>query len=259
MDTTIGMIYTTNDYDKFKKLEGNRDVKGTKKIVSSINKVGYVLSPILVNENFEVVDGQNRLEALKTLELPVPYIVQKGIGLTECRHLNIGQSNWNTRQFIESYAESGNESYIRLLDLVNDFARQFSIEGVLCAAIPKLINNTGGGPYKLVREGEIFLSAEQYEAARRRLTSMIALGFFDFKERYNMTGRTYWAAVSYAYVHEEVEPAELIRKMNEDPNAIVSCAKVVDQLRYFDDAYNRRRQAHNKVFMASDIQKNKYL
>lgn len=258
-DNTIGIIYTTNDYDKFKKLEGNRDVKGVKKIISSINSVGYVLSPILINEKYEVIDGQNRLEALKTLELPVPYIVQEGIGLEECRHLNIGQSNWNTKQFIRSYAESGNESYKRLLELINDFGKQFSIEGVLCVAIPKLVTNTGGGPYKLVREGEIFLSADQYEIVRRRLTSMIALGFLEFKERYEMTGRTYWAAVSYAYAHEEIEPAELIKRMNEDPNAIVSCAKVVDQLRYFDDAYNRRRQAQNKVFMSSDLQKGAYL
>ena len=126
MDKTIGKIYITDDYDKFKKLTGNRDVKGTKKIVASIKSVGYVLSPILVNENFEVVDGQNRLEALKQLELPVPYIIQNGIGIEECRHLNIGQSNWNTTQFIRSYAESGNESYIRLLDLINDFSKQFS-------------------------------------------------------------------------------------------------------------------------------------
>lgn len=259
MDKEIGKIYVTSDYDKFKKLQGNRDVKGTKKIIASINEVGYVLSPILANEKFEVVDGQNRLEALKRLELPVPYIIQEGVGLNECRHLNIGQSNWNTKQFIESYAESGNESYIRLLNLVNDFAKQLSIEGVLCFAIPKLVTNTGGGPYKRVREGEIFITEEQYEIVRRRITSMIAQGFLEFKERYNMTGRTYWASVSYAYAHEEVEPAELIRKMNENPNAIVACAKVVDQLRYFDDAYNRRRQARNKVFMAADIQKGKYL
>lgn len=258
-DNTIGMIYTTNDYSKFKKLTGNRDVKGTKKIINSIKKVGYVLSPILVNEKYEVVDGQNRLEALKELNLPVPYIMQENIGLAECQNLNIGQSNWNTKQFIESYAESGNESYIRLLDLVNDFSKQFSIEGVLCVAIPKLVTITGGGAYKTVREGEILLSEEQYETVRRRLTSMIALGFLEFKERYNMTGRTYWAAVSYAYAHDEVEPAELIRRMNEDPNAIVSCAKVVDQLRYFDDAYNRRRHPRNKVFMASDLQKGRYL
>ena len=259
MDKEVGKIYITSDYKKFKKLVGNRDVKGTKKIIKSINEVGYVMSPILVNEKYEVVDGQNRLEALREMNLPVMYIMQEGIGIEECRHLNIGQSNWNTKQFIVSYAEAGNESYIRLLELVNDFGKKFSIEGVLCVAIPSLVTNTGGGPYKIVREGEAFLSSEQYEVVRRRLTSMIALGFVDFKEKNNMSGRTYWAAVSYAYVHKEVDPAQLIKKMNEDPNAIVSCAKVVDQLRYFDDVYNRRKQAQNKVFMSSDIQKGAYL
>lgn len=259
MDKIFGQIYVTDDYDKFKKLKGNRDIKSVKKIIASIEKVGYVLSPILVNEKFEVIDGQNRLEALKQLGLPVPYIIQEGIGLEECRQLNIGQSNWNTKQFIESYAESGNESYIRLLDLVNDFSAEFSIEGVLSVAVPSLIKLSGGGSYQKVKDGEIFLTEEQYEVVRRRLTSMLALGFLDFKNRYNMTGRTFWASVAYAYAHEEIEPAKLIKKMNEDPNAIVSCSRVVDQLRYFDDAYNRRTQAQNKVFMASDIQKGKYL
>lgn len=259
MSKTIGEIYVTSDYDKFKKLVGNRDVKGTNKIIKSIERVGYVLSPILVNEKFEVVDGQNRLEALKLLGLEVPYIVQKGIGLKECQSLNVGQSNWNTKQFIKSYADSGDESYKRLLALVNDFSKLLSIEGVLCFANPKLITNTGGGPYAVIRSGKFSLSKEQYEIVRRRITSSIALGFLEFKERYNMAGRTYWASVSYAFAHEEIKPEELIQRMNEDPNAIISCAKVVDQLRYFDDAYNRRRQAQNKVFMASDIQQGRYL
>ena len=259
MSEIIGHIYTTGDYTIFKKLQGNRDVKGTKKIIDSINSVGYVLSPILVNEKYEVIDGQNRLEALKRLGLPVPYIVQEGIGLKECRHLNIGQSNWSTKQFIESYAEAGSESYIRLLDLVNDFAKQFSIEGVLSVAVIRIVSLTGGWKYNQVREGSIDISEEQYETARRRLTSMVALGYVDFKERYNMSGRTYWGAVSYAYAHKDVDPRELIRKMNEDPNAIISCSKLVDQLRYFDDAYNRRKLAKNKVFMAADIQKGLYI
>lgn len=259
MSEIIGNIYTTNDYSLFKKLQGNRDVKGTKKIIDSIKTVGYVLSPILVNEKYEVIDGQNRLEALKQLEMPVPYIIQPGIGLKECRCLNIGQSNWNTKQFIESYAAAGSESYIRLLSLVDDFAKDFSIEGVLAVAVPKTISISGGGAYKQVREGGISLSVNQYETARRRLTSMLALGYLDFKNKHDMAGRTYWGAVSYAYAHKDVDTRDLIRKMNEDPNAIVSCSRLVDQLRYFDDVYNKRRLAKNKVFMAADIQKGLYI
>ena len=70
-DRIYSDIYITADYGKFKKLPGNRDVKGTQKIIDSIETVGYVLSPILVNENMEVIDGQNRLDALRALKLPV--------------------------------------------------------------------------------------------------------------------------------------------------------------------------------------------
>lgn len=58
-------IYKTDDHTLFKKLEGNRDVRSVEKIIKSIDNVGYVLSPILVNEKYEVIDGQNRLEACK--------------------------------------------------------------------------------------------------------------------------------------------------------------------------------------------------
>lgn len=46
-------IERTNNYKIFKKLKGNRDVAPSRvrKIVESINKVGYVTSPVIVNEN----------------------------------------------------------------------------------------------------------------------------------------------------------------------------------------------------------------
>ena len=60
-------IYETTSYSQFKTMEGNRAVKDGRvnKIVESINKIGYVLSPILVNEKMEVIDGQGRLSALE--------------------------------------------------------------------------------------------------------------------------------------------------------------------------------------------------
>lgn len=50
-----------------------------------------------------------------------------------------------------------------------------------------------------------------------------------------------------------------IGETNEDPKAIVACAKLSDQLAYFDDAYNRGLHTGNKVFMAADIQNGLYL
>lgn len=259
MDKTVGSIYETRNYEKFKKLPANRDARTEKRIVESIKKVGYVLSPILVNEKFEVIDGQNRLEALKTLGLPVLYMVQDGIGIEECRNLNIGQANWATKQFIKSYAESGNASYQRLYDLVVEYGGLLSIEGVLSFAVPGLITATGGGRYAGLRDGNIELSEKDYKDAEKAIETVIKLGYYDYKKRNDMTGRTYWSAVAYAYRHPGVSMDRLIRKMNEDPKAIVACAKLSDQLAYFDDAYNRGLHTGNKVFMAADIQNGLYL
>ena len=258
-DRVIGEIFITSDYDKFKKLQGNRDVRGTRKIINSIDKVGYVLSPILVNEKYEVIDGQNRLEALKAKALSVPYIIQEGTGLKECRALNIGQTNWNTIQFVNSYAISGNENYVRLYNLLNDFQKQLALEGVMLMTFVDKIPQAGGANYNFIKEGKANLPEAEYERVRRKITDAIAKGYKDFKDRFEMTCRSFWGAVSYAYQHEEIDEGRLITKMLENPKDIIPCSKITDQLRYFEDAYNRNLPATKRVFMSSDFQRRKYI
>lgn len=253
-------IYETTDYLKFKKLRANRDPRTAEKIIKSINEVGYVLSPILVNEKFEVIDGQNRLEALKALNLPVHYMVQDGIGIKECRAMNTGQSNWTTWQFIESYADSGNESYIRLRELCNEYKKRIGVEGILFIMYPISIPRNGSGvSYDTIKEEHFTCSEKAYQRTRDDINKILSLGFVDFAERYNMTKRTWMGAVAYANVHPKVDIEVLIRKLEKDPKAVVSCSRVVDQLSYFDDAYNKGRKPSGKVFMASDIQRCLYL
>ena len=62
-------ILETTDYGMFKPLLGNRDRKSESKIIDSIQRVGYIISPLIVNEKMEVIDGQNRLAALESLTM----------------------------------------------------------------------------------------------------------------------------------------------------------------------------------------------
>lgn len=96
------VILQTMDYSKFKKLKGNRNVDPVRvqRIIQSIKKVGYITSPLIVNEDLEVIDGQGRLEALRILGLPVEYIVHENIGIDECISMNINQINWVDRDYI---------------------------------------------------------------------------------------------------------------------------------------------------------------
>ena len=123
MDRIVANVYETRNYDMFKKLLGNRDVTEQRiaKITSSINNVGYVLNPCVINGKNEIIDGQGRIEALKRLGLPVHYVIDKDAGLEQCVNLNINGTPWGTLDYIKSYVQQGKQDYINLNELINAF------------------------------------------------------------------------------------------------------------------------------------------
>lgn len=151
--TKVGSIYRTNNYKMFKTIDGNRTTEHSKIILKSIQKIGYVLNPILVNEKYEIIDGQGRFEALKKMEMPIDYYVVRGIGIAECRQMNIGQKNWGVSDFVNSYAEMKDENYMFL----SAFAKQtgWSYECIAYAL-------TGNRSTKPIKDGTISFNAERY-------------------------------------------------------------------------------------------------
>lgn len=87
-------VLRTNDYEKFNHLSGNRIINelNLAKIKKSMEE-NFLISPILVNEHLEIIDGQHRLQAVKELGFPVYYFVNKGYGLKEVQALNSNGKN----------------------------------------------------------------------------------------------------------------------------------------------------------------------
>lgn len=158
-------INVTQDYSLFKRLEGNRGVTRNRaqKIKKSIQKVGYITSPILVNEKMEIIDGQGRFEALKDLGLPIEYIQQENLGIRECVAMNVIQSNWNLKDYILSYAEKGVQSYIYIKNIMDKYKiDNISIIATVTSAISRY--NT-----KLTQSGLLEITEEQYLNALKKL------------------------------------------------------------------------------------------
>ena len=138
------IVKRTDDHSIFKHLVGNRSVARSRveKIKESIKKVGYITNPIIVNERYQIIDGQGREQALAELGLPVDFIVVEGTGINECRSMNIYQSNWKIDDYIWSYAEQGDPSYIRLLHLLKRYKKDGfdykAISSVLCKGLGEM-------------------------------------------------------------------------------------------------------------------------
>ncbi len=118
-------VYSTYNYELFKVLKGNRYVNPAhyKKLLLSI-KDNPLPTIITLNENFEVIDGQHRLECFKELNLPVQYIIREGFGLNECQILNINTSKWTLDDYIDGYCDLGFETY----KLIKEFKEEYGFK-----------------------------------------------------------------------------------------------------------------------------------
>lgn len=73
----MSIIYETSDYSKFKFIQGNRPVNNGV-VYESIKEKNLLRDhPIIVNKDYQVIDGQHRLAAAEKLKLPIYYIISQ--------------------------------------------------------------------------------------------------------------------------------------------------------------------------------------
>jgi len=107
----------------FEKVLGNRPINPmhVKRLAESIKENGFLCNPVIVNESFEIIDGQHRIEAAKLAQSHVYYIVLNGYGLEEVHTLNLNQKNWTKVSYMHGFADMGLHSYIVLRDFFNKY------------------------------------------------------------------------------------------------------------------------------------------
>lgn len=231
-------VYETNDYEKFKTLTGNRttDVRRIRKIEDSIKNVGYIHNPIIVNEKFEVIDGQGRLEALKKLHMSVPYVVQEGIGVKECISMNINQTNWKHIDYIKSYVDIGNQSYIYLYDLIKKFPN------ISTLVVEYAVSETIRFDVSSLMDGKFECTEAQYLNAFNKLQYLENFNFLDYK---NINGRN-WCflyALCFCYDCKKVDNKKLIEKVRTYSYMIDAFVSQLQCLQLLEKIYNMKTRS----------------
>lgn len=121
MDEQFGVIYKTKDYDKFKTIKGNRklNTRNFGKLLKSMTEE-QLISPILVNSNFEIIDGQHRYTTSKELGKYVYYYMVEGYGIDQVRRSNLVSSNWIKSDYLNMHLEAESKDYQEFNDLLKE-------------------------------------------------------------------------------------------------------------------------------------------
>lgn len=252
MRKEIRLIYEEDDYSVFKALENNRDVLQARvnRLIKSIGE-RYVLSPIMVNEKMEVIDGQGRFEARKALGLPIHYYVEPGATIEDCRRMNRYNTTWSILDYVKSHAKSGNENYILALQTLErlniNATRLFSITGKDCHQ-----RNTEEG---LVQRGDLSFTEEDALFAE-----MVMNTTKEIAEALAYTKRLndhFYRSVSVILKFDGYQHERMLKNCALNRSSFVQMSRLEDQLKEFERIYNYRSKNAKSRLYFSDYMRNK--
>jgi len=242
-------IYTTTDYDKFVFTDWNRNISNSRVVlmVESITKVGWLPQPILVNEKFEIIDGQSRVMALKQLGMPVEFIIMPGIGRKECQALNLFQKNWTTKNYIDSYVADNNEHYIWLKEVIARYSKALTTSVVINVAIGKGRSYILGGQKNIiVNDGRFKLSPSEKTYVENVLFYLSR--FSDTIDYVGGRKETFFGAIMFLYQLEELDRERICKVINDARyDGLVSSGTVEGWLQQIETLYNKRLQKCSRV------------
>lgn len=244
-------VYATDNYDVFKKLKGNRPVESARyrKILNSIKLIGWMHNPIVVNEKFEIIDGQGRFKALKTLSLPIEYILIPGLGLEECKKMNENSTTWNSRNFIVSEAELGNENYQRLLNLEGIFHSKknnvCSINTITVICLDMIGNGGNGSATKSIKDGSFVLTEQRYYEVFEMLDYLKELDFY-IKKSHARKGLIQ-TCITWSLEHTDATKEGFMEMMKQNYGRFLDFSKVRDMLGLIQSFYNENKCQKDQV------------
>lgn len=252
---TVNQVNETNDYTMFNVLNGNRNVDKlhVKRLINSF-KTAYLLSPMIVNEKFEIIDGQHRFEAAKALSLPVRFIIANGYGLEEVQLLNTNMKNWKKIDYLNGYCDLKYPEYLKFRNFMREFPN-FGIAACETILTQRLTTNAGGVGTDIDIRGETNKSGrilirsfqegdlviENYELAQEQAKMILEMK--PYYEGYNRAAlvRTMVGIFRIEYYSHE----QFIRKLKNNPSALTHCANIGQYKLLIEDIYNFK--SHAKV------------
>lgn len=226
----VSTILTTTDYSKFRYIHSNRAVvkRHVGLLVESFDKNPQLIAtrPVLVNEDFEVIDGQHRLQACEALGIPVHYIMAPGLDIATAQLMNALQRPWTVMDYANSYSLAGYEDYREFLKMLDEYKLPTTVLMIFA------FGRRGHGLAAKFRKG-MFVLDEDKARMRERLDMLESFGsFFDHWKDYNFA-----MAAWTIFQIEGYSQKRMLSNMKDQPLLRQPSRK--DYLRTMEAIYNR--------------------
>lgn len=233
----VDVVWQTYDYNAFSLMdEGlNRGVDHWMSIVKSMARCP-MMSPIIVNERLEIIDGQNRFFARRYLGLPIEYIVRDGYGVVQARNYNTSHKNWTKQDFVSSYSTEGVESYVLLEQLYLKFPK-----------IPKSVidavatRGVATNPQQIIQSGQLDIgSFEERERVCMMLMAYATTPNYMSPSRMIIESTKWCRAYLTIYLkNPDFDPKRLRRNAIAAPSYLYPSATVKETCSIIEKLYNR--------------------
>tara|TARA_R100001460_G_scaffold77120_1_gene118072 strand:+ start:71 stop:859 length:789 start_codon:yes stop_codon:yes gene_type:complete len=226
-------IKKTKNYEIFKYHRANRAIN--KNHVENIKKSmqnKFLISPITVNEKFEVIDGQHRLIASKDLGLPVYYFINNNYSIKEMQRLNAINKNWTPANYLNTGVQLNNQNYIDFKKFKKKYGFSHDVNLTLLANISS--NNNA----EKFREGTFEVKDYTLACKYADLIYLVSPYYKEFKRR------RFVSAILFLLKHKQdvFSMKEFIDKLKKQPNSLQNCVNTKQYLELIEEIYNYRRR-----------------
>lgn len=234
----VNQVFMTNDYNAFSNIDGNRDINQLhiKRLKESM-ETKYISVPIIVNEKFQIIDGQHRFYSAKELNKPIYYIEVDGLGLMDVHRLNSNTKDWNADSFLNGYCKLGKKQYL----LYKDFKERFGFGHNEIQAL--LSNKTRMGGHKIqdFKDGN-FVIVDLNQATRNAEKITMCSKYYDGYKR-----RSFVYAMLDLFARDDYNHLEFLNKLSFQSVKLQDCTTVDQYLILIEEIYNYKRSKTTKV------------
>ena len=239
------IVYKTKNYEIFKDITGNRiiDRLHQANLEEAVEEKNWLANePGMVNENFELIDGQHRLAVAKKKHEYFYFTIGEGAGARDVILLNTNTKDWTMPEYLHYYMATGNENYIRL----NQFAEKNKLNLGTAAALLSLKDTSV----------EVSMSRKAFKAGEFVITSEeLANDLIEWMKKFRplcisdqaWQTRAFVKSIWRIMINEEISIDDVYNKAKRLGQKIYRQDTDLDYLRQFEDIYNAGIHTRNHV------------